>query len=154
MAERDLNSEQNERLRTLLRQLVERFGGQVALAAKLGRTQSTISGIINGRQGGSFAMAHAAAKLAGVDPSTVIDGTKSATPPATVVDYGPIDPRIPEWVRAGIVSAQAAEMLGPFATGAAKRSDVELLTALKAAENALSLVTDTTEDEKPRKRRR
>lgn len=58
-----------------------------------------------------------------------------------------------EFVRSGAVSAKAAEMLGPFAGGAAKRTDVELLTALKAAENALSLVADTGEDEKPRRRR-
>lgn len=146
----DLTEKENARLRKALQDAIDsgRFKNKTALAREMKIAQPSLTEIMLGG-GASLATARKAAKVLG---AAFYEAPGVAR--ETVADEDAvIDPRILEFVRSGAVSAKAAEMLGPFAGGAAKRTDVELLTALKAAENALSLVADTGEDEKPRRRR-
>jgi DNA-binding XRE family transcriptional regulator len=72
----DLTPEENERVRVALRQLLERHGKQTALAPRLGVNQSTLSGILTGRQGASYQLAVAAARLLGTDAADLLAGPR------------------------------------------------------------------------------
>lgn len=68
-----LTAAQNDALRKLIREeLLPRYGSQSALAPKLGMSQPALSSILCGRNGSSVHIVEAAAKLAGVDPSTLL----------------------------------------------------------------------------------
>lgn len=78
--ERDLTDEQNERVRTLVRELLKREGmTQVKLAPALGLKQPALSGFLASRQGTSYSTARRAAKLAGVEVEDVLAG-RTTTP--------------------------------------------------------------------------
>lgn len=71
-----LTEEQNERVRKVLRELVDvRFGGQTShLALEIDVDQSTLSGFLSRRQGTSFRVAERVAALAGRSVTEILTG--------------------------------------------------------------------------------
>lgn len=147
----DLDERENAILRQVLRDALAsgRFKNKTQLARALKIAQPSLHEILEGG-GASLATAKKVAKLFG--PAYRAPGPLPSI--EIVADSAQIDPRFEAFVRSGAATAEAAMMLGPFAGGAARRSDVEILTALKAAENAIALLADDGEEERPKKRRK
>lgn len=82
MAKRDLNAEENERLRGVVRELLRQHdGNQSELAPLLGITQPALSGFLSNRQGTSWAVARRAAEMAGKNLIEMVTGEPQSSKP-------------------------------------------------------------------------
>lgn len=80
MGAKGLTTEQNDRVRGLIRQLLQGEGeNQVLLAKKLGVTQSAISSMLSGRQGTTYVVVERIAKLMNMPEHEVLGKTAPAT---------------------------------------------------------------------------
>lgn len=136
--------------------LAERYeGSQTKLAEAVGISASAIGQQLSGKNKPSYSTGRVIARLCETTIEEIYSGRWSPTS-EPVVEREPADPRILEWVASGLVTRRAADALGPFLGGTRKRTDVELLTALRQAENAIQLVVQapSEDDEVPKKRRK
>jgi transcriptional regulator with XRE-family HTH domain len=79
---KSLTTEQNDRVRAAVRELLPAHDGVItALAKALGITQAGLSSFLSGRTGAGMQLAQAVARAKGVSLAMLIDGTADATPP-------------------------------------------------------------------------
>lgn len=137
--------------------LAEKYdGNQSELAKAIGITPSAVGQHLSGKNRPSHENARVVARLCGTTVDVLRAGGWKPGAEPTTEPVAAVDPRIREFVRTGLATERAARALGPFAYGAAKRSDVELLTALRQAEDAIRLIAEPPDetDEVPMKRRK